>query len=199
MGRATGNPNRTPPNPQAQPTGSTQAGSPDCVECNKCKNGTRRGIQDYACWCGGDNAPAKNVEDKIPPNEKDWDQFVKDQNLPQPYDEVDRCCMIHDLELGQARQQDPSLSFSSRNPRIKAINSRLAKCFWKQARNRKNSPVARGFALDGAAFFKGLSWWNGMGGSSGAMATAGGGHGFGGVGAGSSSIGATNTLFPQGY
>src|SRR5215207_5239920 len=123
MGGASGS--WDPPNPQAQPTGSAQAGSADCVECNKCKNGTRRGVQDYACWCGGDNAPAKNIEDKIPANERDWPQFVRDNNLPQPYDEVDRCCMTHDLELGQARQQDPSLSFSSRNPRIKAINSRL--------------------------------------------------------------------------
>jgi hypothetical protein len=169
------------------------------VECNKCKDGTRRGVQDYACWCGGNNAPAKDVEGDIPPNEKDWDKFVKDKGLPQPYDEVDRCCMIHDLELGQARQQDPSLSFSSRNPRIKAINSRLSSCFWKQAKNSKNSGVARGFALDGAAFFKTLSWYNGFGGGSGAMATSGGGQGFGGIGAGSSSFGGTNTLFPQGY
>ncbi|MCK6590345.1 MAG: hypothetical protein HUU21_06130 [Polyangiaceae bacterium] len=200
MGRATGNPRRTPPPPQAQPTGGAGAGSGEsCVECNKCKNGTRRGIQDYACWCGGDNAPARNLESQIPANEADWDQWVKDNNLPQPYDAVDRCCMIHDLELGQARQQDPSLSFSSRNPRIAAINSRLSKCFWKQAWNFKNSAVARGFALDGATFFKGLSWYNGIGsgaGATGAMSTTGISHGFGGVGAGSSSLGATHTLFP---
>jgi len=143
MGRATGNPRRTPPNPQAQPTGGGGAGSENCVECNKCRNGSRRGIQDYACWCGGDNAPARNLEDKIPANERDWDQWIKDNNLPQPYDAVDRCCMIHDLELGQARQQDPSLSFSSRNPRIAAINSRLSKCFWRQAWNFRNSSVGR--------------------------------------------------------
>lgn len=196
MGRATGNPNRTPPNPQNQPTGNSAAGSPDCVECNKCKNGTRRGIQDYACWCGGDNAPAKNIEGQIPPNEKDWNQWVKDNNLPQPYDEVDRCCMIHDLELGQARQQNPNLSFSSKDSRIAAINSRLSKCFWKQAWNRKNSSVGRGFALDGAAFFKGLSWYNTpSAGATGAMSTTGGGHGFGGVGPSSSALGASHAMF----
>jgi RHS repeat-associated protein len=69
----------------------------------------------YGNWCGGDRMPA---------------EFGF---YPRPIDPVDRCCMIHDLQLKLARADNPALGFSSMDSQIASINQGLADCL-RQAR-----------------------------------------------------------------
>jgi hypothetical protein len=163
MGRATGNPKKRPPTPKALPAADAKAGTPEtCKECKgrPCKNGKREWFN-YGCWCGGDTAPAVDagIEGKIPPKEGDWDQWVIDNNLPQPEDEVDKCCVTHDLELGRARNEskNPKLGYNSVDPGIAAINARLARCFKKEADNEANGSKGQWFAYRGEKFFNHVS------------------------------------------
>lgn len=177
MGGATGSwgndttPGR-PPNAQPQPGAQTGADG-ECVNCiKKCKK-RKLGVTEYGCWCGGDVAPAvdKKVEHLIPPKRSQYDAFLKEQGLPQPYDGVDRCCMVHDLDLGRARQANPNAGFSSGSMSVAGINARLAACFAAQSMNPFNDPFARSFAQRGAVFFTGLTGWNAGGAGLGALSS----------------------------
>src|SRR5687768_13363988 len=95
------NPKRAP---RTQPVPAEKEPEEGCKNCVvKCKK-PRKGVMNYGCWCGENLAPAKNVESEIPQDRAGYDAFLKEKGLPQPYDAVDRCCMVHDLDLGAARQ-----------------------------------------------------------------------------------------------
>lgn len=182
-------PGRRPPTPNNLPAPAAKPNTPRCVACETslCKNGYRSlSMVNYACWCGGDVAPARNLESQIPANEADWDKWVADNNLPKPFDGVDRCCMIHDLELGRLRQSDPSLAYNSNDQRAADINSRLARCFNREKNNMNNRWHARFFASNGEMYFNHLSGSQ----VTGALATDGADMGYGGLGAGGASSGA---------
>jgi RHS repeat-associated protein len=99
----------------------------------------------YGEWCGGDRAPAESGF------------------YPRPIDPVDRCCMIHDIQLKLARNDDRSLGFSSVDPRIVSINQQLADCL-RRARDDPSTYLAgRFFATYATPLFQGMAGVEGLG------------------------------------
>jgi hypothetical protein len=182
-----------PPAPNNVPVTGQPAQSPEtCAQCQarRCENG-KRGWTEYGCWCGGNVAPAETdaLRGRIPDNPAQWDQWVLENNLPQPEDEVDRCCMKHDLALGQLRKHSPGAGFASPSWRVARINADLTACFARQRMNSNNSVTARRFAARGTIVFAGLTAWNVPTHLPGAEASTSSGSGFGSVGANSASTG----------
>lgn len=151
----------------------------DCKRPKKCEKAQEtRGVMNYGCWCGPNNAPAVNkkimnaktnkeesLELSAPKNEAEWDKWIIDNELPQAKDGVDKCCLVHDLELGVARQDNPNASFSSADKRIARINARLSACFAREGNNKKNGAYGRAYALTAAPLFSDLSGYNSLGAS----------------------------------
>jgi hypothetical protein len=107
----------------------------------------------------------ESLELSAPKNEAEWDKWIIDNELPQAKDGVDKCCLVHDLELGVARQDNPNASFSSADKRIARINARLSACFAREGNNKKNGAYGRAYALTAAPLFSDLSGYNSLGAS----------------------------------
>ncbi len=99
----------------------------------------------YGEWCGGDRAPAE------------------DGFYPRPIDPVDRCCMIHDLQLKLARYEDRTLGFSSVDPRTVSINQQLADCLRGARDDPRTYLAGRAFAAYATPLFQGMAGAEGLG------------------------------------
>lgn len=185
--------------PKAQPVPAAKEPEEECKNCiKKCKH-PKREWKNYGCWCGEHLAPAQPYEKDIPNDKSKYGDFLKEKGLPQPYDPVDECCMIHDLELGAARKENPNLAWNSGSMKIAGINARMSACLKSNQYNKANGKWGGTFAGYSGTIFGGLAVGNTVGAGynavtgSGASANVGSDAGFGSVGAGSAASGASGS------
>jgi hypothetical protein len=83
----------------------------------------KNSLTEYGYWCGEKNAPALNhgLETQIPADPSQWNTWIKENHLPEPWDKVDRACMVHDLTLGKLRSENPNTGFMSVDPGVSSL------------------------------------------------------------------------------